>query len=474
MKTHCNVPSLSFHPHSRRRVEACFDAHHVSSDGGLLLLREVAQQIDFFPKIATCFTDYRDPNRVEHSVEELLAQRILGLACGYEDVNDHARLRLEPLLALASGKNDVLGNNRRKTADRGKPLASPATLHRLETGLTGLDPFRADLKLVFDESKLENLFVDLFLDGNHRPDEPLILDVDATDDQIHGEQEGRFYHGYYGNYCYLPLYIFCGDALLCAKLRRSNIDGAAGTLEELQRIVARIRERWPEMAIWIRGDSGFCRDDLLAWCEETPGVDFIVGLSKNRRLVSKIKPHLKKQRQRVDQTGKSSRMFTEFTYQTLNSWTCPRRVVAKVEALVGKDNPRFVVTSLPWEVVDGADLYQKVYCARGDMENRIKEQQLGMFADRTSSHTMRANQLRLWFSSLAYVLVEELRRMGLKDTEMAKAQVWTIRNRLLKVGAVFTQSVRRIRVSLSCTYPWSEMWKTILKNLRNDQASLVF
>jgi hypothetical protein len=474
MKTLCNPPSLSLHPHSRRRVEACFDAHHVSSDGGLLLVREFAQQIQIFSKIAACFTDYRDPSRIEHSLEELLAQRIYGIMCGYEDISDHAQLRLDPLLALAAGKSDVLGKSRRHALDHGKPLASPATLHRLELGSHGPDPFRPDLKFTFDETKLEALFVDLFLETHEKPDGPIILDVDATDDEIHGEQEGRFFHGYYGNYCYLPLYLFCGDALLCAKLRRSNIDGAAGALDEVKRVVAQIHERWPDVEIWLRGDSGFCRDELLSWCEATPGVEYIVGLSKNARLVAEIEDHLVKQRELAEAMEKPMRMFTEFTYETLDSWSCSRRVVSKVEALVGKDNPRFVVTSLPTEIMDAVDLYQKVYCARGDMENRIKEQQLGMFADRTSSHTMRANQLRLWFSSLAYILLDTFRRMGLRGTEMARAQVWTIRNRILKVGAIFTQSVRRIRVSLSKAYPWAHIWEIALENLRNEQANFVF
>ena len=477
MKTHCNSKLLSFHPSGRRRVEASFDAGAVSSDGGLLLLREVAQQIQIFSKTAACFTDFRDPLRIEHSVEELLSQRILGLACGYEDVSDHAQLRLDPLFALASGKSDPSGHKRIKKHDKGKALASPATLHRLELGATGIDPFRPDLKFIFHEEAFERLFVDLFLDEQDEQDEPtqpIILDIDATDDLIHGNQEGRFFHGYYGNYCYLPLYIFCGDSLLSAKLRTANQDGAAGALEELQRIVAHVRERWPNVPIWIRGDSGFCRDSLMTWCEQTPNTYYILGLSRNSRLQKKVVDAMAVQRALADQTGKSSCMFRELTYRTQTSWSAERRVIAKVEALIGKDNLRFVVTNLPTDVADPVDVYRKIYCARGDMENRIKEQQMGMFADRTSSHTMRANQLRLWFSSLAYVLVSTLRTLGLQGTELEKAQVWTIRNRLLKVGALVTGSVRRFKLSMSNAYPWQPMWESILRNIRNEAELCVF
>jgi len=472
MRTYCiSVPGV-FLPVGRRRLDIAFDAGDVSSDGGALLLREVSQLSDFFGRIARCFEDYRDPSRIDHTIEELVTQRILGIACGYEDLNDHDVLRRDPLFALAAGKSDPTGANRRRSCDRGFALAGHATLNRLETAGTTLDDSRKDLKVLHDPEAFERLLVDLFLDAHDSPPQEIVLDFDATDDHIHGMQEGRFFHGYYRYYCYLPLYVFCGDFLLVSKLRTSGQDGAAGALDELKRLVARIRSRWPRVRIVVRGDSGFCRDWLMTWCDETPGVDYVLGLAKNPRLLRYIEDDLEDMARQVERTGQAARTFRELRYQTRDSWSRERRVVAKAEVLTGKSNPRFVVTSLPIEELDSRALYEDLYCARGDMENRIKEQQLGMFADRTSSHTMRANQLRLWFSSLAYILVNELRAVALVGTELARAQVWTIRVRLFKVGALFKQSVRRIKIALSSAYPLQEVWAAALRNIQEVREDI--
>lgn len=465
MQTACNSQPLLFQPQMRRQVQAAFDAGRISSNGGLLLLREVSEGMGFFEQIADCFTDHRDARWTEHSVAELVAQRILGIACGYEDLNDHDVLRDDPLLALAVGKRDVFGENRARKRDKGRPLASHSTLNRIELAPAVLDDSRRDLKVVHHPEAIEDLLVDLFLDDHKQPPDELVFDLDATHDPLHGQQEGRFFHGYYDCYCYLPLFIFCGDHLLAAKLRPSNQDDAAGALEEVRRIVAQVRHRWPDVRIILRGDAGFCRQPLMQWCEETAGVDFVFGIPRNQRLEPRIAQEMAAMKAQVEVTGQAARCFKELTYKTRTSWPYPRRVVAKAEHLVGKRNPRFVVTSLPIERMDARALYEDFYCARGDMENRIKEQQMGMFSDRLSAHTMRANQLRLWFSSLAYVLVSALRRIGLAGTEMARAQAWIIRDRLLKVGALVRQSVRRIRVSLSSSFPLQHVWAQAVRQI---------
>lgn len=474
MQTQCTSKLEGLQPLGRREVVAAFDAGRMTSDGGALLLREVAQLSDFFGRVADCFIDHRDPTRVEHTVGQLVAQRILGIALGYEDLNDHAALRYDPVLALAVGKADPLGHDRKQARDRGRALAAPATLNRVETAPSTLDDQRPDLKILHSPDAFEQLFVDLMLDAHDQPPDEIVLDLDATDDRVHGNQEGRFFHGYYRHYCFLPLYIFCGEFLLVAKLRTADQDGAAGALEEVARLVTRIREQWPTTRIIVRGDSGFCRDPLLDWCEQEPNVEYVVGLARNSRLAGMIEGEMVQHRQVVEDSGHASKSYKDLNYRTQKSWSRERRVVAKAEVLTGKDNPRFVVTSLPAEEVDRRALYEDLYCARGDMENRIKEQQLGMFADRTSSHTMRANQLRLWFSSLAYVLVNELRSVALRGTALARAQVWTIRVRLLKVGALVRQSVRRLVVSLSSAFPMQDTWQTALANVQEVRSELVF
>jgi hypothetical protein len=441
---------------------ACFNGGTITSEAGALILREVERVTGIIRQFARCFTDYRDPDLIEHLAEEIIAQRVMGLCLGYEDLNDHDDLRRDPLLAAVVGKKDVEGADRVRARDRGKPLAGKSTLNRLELTKEEASPQERYKKIVANSSAIEALFVNLFLQSHPEPPREIILDLDATDDPLHGEQEGRFFHGYYDEYCYLPLYIFCGDQLLCAKLRPSNIDASAGALEEIARIVGLIRARWPRVKILIRGDSGFCREPLMAWCEANR-VDYLLGLARNSRLTGAIAAAMAQAQAAYEATGEPARVFTEFAYRTLDSWSRERRVIAKAEHLGKGANPRFVVTSLRGEV---KTLYEDVYCARGEMENRIKEQQLQMFADRTSCEFFRANQIRLWFSSVAYCVMEALRRLGLKGTRMAAAQVHTIRLKLLKIGAQVRVTVRKIWVSLASGCPYQELFARACRNLQ--------
>jgi hypothetical protein len=443
---------------------ASFDAEHITSDGGLVLLERVDRRFGVMHRFANCFVDHRDPELIEHELEQLLRQRGFGICCGYEDLNDHAALRDDPLMAAVVGKADPLGRDRREKKDKGHPLASPSTLNRLELTPADATADSRYRKVVYDAEKIADLFVDLFMDAHAKLPKEIVLDLDATDDLIHGTQEGRFFHGYYGNYCYLPLYIFVGDFLLCAKLRKSDIDGSAGSLDEVKRIVARIQKRWPKTKFVLRADSGFARDEIMTWCEANE-VDYIFGLAKNGRLEQMIVAELETVKQEAAKTGAAARMFRELRYRTLDSWSRERRVVAKAEHLGDKSNPRFVVSSFSLERYDARSLYEDVYCARGDMENRIKEQQLDMFADRTSAHTMRANQLRLWFASIAYVLMNLLRHFGLRGTELERAQAGTIRIKLLKLGALVRVSVRRIVLSLSAAAPVRDVFRRVAELL---------
>ena len=464
MVTECNQQSFGFHALRRRDVVAQFDGGHISSDGGGLLLREVERVTGIIGQFATCFTDHRDPDRIEHTVDELVAQRIYALALGYEDLNDHDDLRHDPLLAVLAGKEDPLGRNRRRSKDRGKALAGKSTLNRLE-----LTPVRASArsrykKITLDRHAVPRFFTDIFLQSYRRSPQRIVLDLDATDDLLHGHQAGRFFHGYYMNYCYLPLYIFCGEHLLCARLRPSNIDASAGSVKELTHIVSQIREQWPRVQVVIRGDSGFCREEIMAWCEAND-VGFVLGLAKNDRLVDEIVTELEQAKQAFEATKQSARVFKDFMYRTRESWSRGRRVVGKAEHLSKGSNPRFVVTSIRTETMDARSLYEDEYCARGDMENRIKEQQLCLFADRTSAATMRANEVRLWFSSVAYTLMTALRRVGLKDTDLANAQCDTIRVKLLKIGAKILVTVRKVWVSLSEACPYRCIFAQTYQNL---------
>ncbi|MGD2108540.1 MAG: IS1380 family transposase [Phycisphaerae bacterium] len=464
MCAQCNQESFAFHALGRREVVARFDGGRISSDAGGLLLREAERITGTIGQFAACFTDHRNPDLIEHTVEELLAQRLYALSLGYEDLNDHDDLRHDPLLAVLAGKRDPLGQSRGRERDRGKALAGKSTLNRLE-----LTPVKANAesrykKITVDRAAVQRLFTDLFLQSHRRVPKRIVLDLDATDDPIHGHQSGRFFHGYYRNYCYLPLYIFCGEHLLCARLRPSNIDASAGSVKELERIVGQVRSRWPDVAIVIRGDSGFCREAIMSWCEAHQ-VDFLLGLAKNERLVREIEQEREQAQRQYQETQQATRIFKDFNYQTRKSWSRSRRVVGKAEHLAKGANPRFVVTSLSAEAFDAQTLYEQEYCARGDMENRIKEQQLCLFADRTSAATMRANELRLWFSSVAYTLVNALRRLGLKKTSMAKARCDTIRLKLLKIGAQVRVTFRKVWVSMAESCPYRPLFRQVHENL---------
>ena len=463
MKTECSAGQLEFHGLGRRAVVGQFDGGKISSDSGGLLLREVEQRTHILKRLAGCFVDHRDPDQIEHSLESLIKQRVMGLALGYEDLNDHDTLRHDSLLALLSDKQDLSGKTRKRDQDKGCALAGKSTLNRLE--LTPLDAGAASRykKIVADTAGMDELLVDLFLEAHDTAPAEIILDVDATDDPLHGNQEGRFFHGYYRSYCYLPLYIFCGEHLLCARLRKSDQDGAAGTVDELAPMIERIRLSWPQTRIIVRGDSGFCREDLMLWCE-AHSVEYVLGLAKNSRLKAIIAEEMAQAKSQYEATEHAARVFKDFRYQTRTSWSCERRVIGKAEHLAKGENPRFVVTTLSTEDWDARSLYEDLYCARGDMENRIKEQQMALFADRTSTHEMRSNQLRLYFSSFAYVLMQTLRRLGLSGTSMARAQCDTIRLKLFKIGAHIRLSVRRIRIAFSESYPhadlfWQIMWR---------------
>jgi hypothetical protein len=465
MKTECTRDQLEFHGLGRRVVVGEFDGGKISSDSGGLLLREVEQRVHILKRLSGCFTDHRDSDQVEHSLESLVKQRVMGLALGYEDLNDHDTLRHDPLLALLSGKQDLSGKTRKRDRDKGCAIAGKSTLNRLELTPLDADATSRYKKIVANSRAMDDLLVDLFLEAYVSPPEEIVLDVDATDDPLHGHQEGRFFHGYYRGYCYLPLYIFCDEHLLCALLRKADQDGAAGTVDELSQIVERIRLSWPQTRIIVRGDGGFCREDLMAWCE-THGVDYVLGMPKNSRLKAIITEEMAQARLQYEATDQSARVFKDFRYQTRTSWSCERRVVGKAEYLAKGENPRFVVTTLSTKDWGARRLYEDLYCARGDMENRIKEQQMALFADRTSTHEMRSNQLRLYFSSFAYVLMQTLRRLGLEGTSMAKAQCGTIRLKLFKIGAHIRLSVRRVRIAFSENYSYANLFRQVMQRLQ--------
>ncbi|MFQ5668463.1 MAG: IS1380 family transposase [Candidatus Binatia bacterium] len=468
MSTECTQTSFVFEPHGRRQVVARFDGGAITSDAGALLLRQVDQRLDLLPRLAACFHDRRDPQRIEHSVEQLVSQRVYALALGYEDLNDHDELRSDPLLALLAGKTDLDGRERKREQDRGKALAGKSTLHRLERSTESADRYK---KIRCDFDGVDRLLVDLFIEAHPTEPEEIILDVDATDTPLHGRQEGRFFHGYYNHYCYLPLYIFSGEHLLCARQREANQDPAAGLQPELERIVEQIREAWPGVRLVVRGDSGFGREELMSWCEAN-GVEYVLGLARNERLRTLIEEAMQQAAAKQQQSGQAARAFTEFAYQTRTSWSRARRVVAKAEQLEGKENPRYVVTSLGAERWKAQALYEELYCQRGEMENRIKEQ-LSLFADRMSTETMRANQLRLYLSSMAYGLLLGLRRLGLAGTRWARAQTETIRRVLLKVGARVRGTVRKVWVSMASGYAYGELFGEVHEALRPPKVKPV-
>ena len=389
MQTECSVDLFGFAPVAGRAVVAGFDGGKMTSDAGAVLLGATDRTIGLIERFAGCFTDHREADLIEHKVAALVGQRVFGLALGYEDLIDHDELRHDPVMAILAGKLEARRSNC-------APLAGKSTLNRLEQSPT--EPSRYH-KISYEAAKIEGLFVDLFLDAHAAPPPQIILDLDATDDPLHGHQEGRFFHGYYDNYCYLPLYIFCGRHLLAAKLRSANVDASAGSVEEVSRIVTQIRRRWPAVRIMLRADAGFAREGLMSWCENNR-VDFLFGLARNSRLVGEIAAELAAAAELSQRTGQPARRFKDFAWRTRDSWSRERRVIAKAEWTKGEANPRFIVTSLTREEHQARHLYEKLYCARGEMENRIKECQLDLYADRTSTHTMRANQLRLWFASI--------------------------------------------------------------------------
>jgi Transposase DDE domain group 1 len=452
--TECTQSSFGFKAFGSREIVARFDGGTISSDGGALLLRETDKRLNLLARLSQCFLDGRAQWMVRHSVLEMVSQRVYGLALGYEDINDHEQLRDDPLFHVLAGREVVE-----------QPLAGKSTLNRMELGNGEENRYK---KITFWKQGIDELLVNIFLESYAQAPAEIILDVDSTDLPLHGQQEGRFFHGYYDSYCYLPLYIFCGEQVLCARLRQSNRDAYAGTLVELQRIVGQIRAAWPEVKIILRGDSGFCRNELMSWCENHR-VDYVLGLARNQRLRRIIGQAMWEASQEWEKTGQPARVFREFDYQTKRTkkggWERPRRVVAKAEHIDGKENPRFVVTSLNAEQWARQALYEELYCARGDMENRIKEQ-FSLFADRVSAETMRANQMRLYWSVMGYVLVSGLRRLGLKATELAQAQVSTIRTKLLKIGAQVRVSVRKVWVSMASSYPWQGLYQQVWANLR--------
>ena len=447
MPTDCSTDLFGFAPVEGRQVVAGFDGGAITSDAGALLLGSTDRAIGLMDRLASCFHDSRAPDKIEHKVVTLVGQRVFGIALGYEDLNDHDELRLDPMMAVLAGKLEA----RREECE---VVAGKSTLNRLE--LSKLQPTRYK-KISHNPIAIKRLFVDLFLEAHAQAPKEIILDLDATDDPVHGEQEGRFFHGYYNCYCYLPLYVFCGRHLLAAKLRPASVDAAAGTVKEVARIVRQIRERWPQVRILVRADSGFAREELMAWCEAN-GVEFLFGLAKNDRLIANIQGELARAEAKHQRCGKPARYFKEFMWRTRRSWSRKRRVIGKAEFTDGEANPRFVVTSLRRTECKPKFLYEKIYCARGEMENRIKECQLDLYADRTSTATMRANQLRLWFASFAYVLLCALRRIGLHHTDFTKASCGTIRLKLLKIGALVTISVRRIKVALASSCPAAPIW----------------
>ena len=469
----CSEPLLfSFNDLGSRRVIADFSAGYLSSDGGMLLLRQIDEGLGISRSLARCFDDARNPLLIEHSVRELVAQRLLGMAAGYEDLNDHNLLRLDPLFAVAVGKEDPLGSGRAEK-DQGKALASAPTLNRLELGNNKNTPCH---KISADHEAIEEDLLRMGVRCLPKHSLEVVIDLDTTDDPLHGHQEGRFFHGFYGCYCYLPLFAFVGSVPLWAQLRTSDGDAAHGAVDALKKIVAAVRKRCPKARIIVRADSGFCRQELMAWCEtQQPVVYYCLGLARNSRLRELIDEKFARVRESAILCGGVARGFTEFQYQTLKSWTRSRRVIAKAEVLQDKDNPRFIVTNLPAEGFEdqqqSADrfcaqkCYEDFYCARGDMENQIKQQYLDLEADRTSSHWMASNQLRLWFSAFALLLFQRLRTLGLQGTELAKATAGTIRQRLLKIGALVTVSTRRVYVRLASAFPLQKLFAQVHRAL---------
>ncbi len=447
MRTDCSAKLFGFKAVERRAVVASFDGGDITSNAGALLLGQVDGGLGLIRRFAQCFDDRRNPVYVEHRLETLLAQRIFGLALGYEDLNDHDELRKDSSFAVLAGKLEPA------LRSDCEALAGKSTLNRLEH--TPKRHAAKYHKIDCDGARVDGLLVDVFLEAHERAPREIVLDLDNTDIPLHGGQEGRFFHGYYDEYCYLPLYVFCGRHLLLAKQRRADVAGSDGAVADMARIVSHIRRSWPRVRIILRGDSGFSNDDLMSWCE-TNRVDYVFGVARNARLEAALVAEAAAAKRRCLSSGKPARVFRDFSYRTLKSWSRNRRVVGKAEHTPDGANPRFVVTTLKRRgcrlAFDARALYEDLYCARGEAENRIGEQ-FELFADRASSATMQANQLRLWFSAMAYVLVDTLRRVGLRHTEFADASAQTIRLKLLKLGAQVRRSVRRIHFALASGCP---------------------
>lgn len=471
MTTECTATSWTMEGPGRRKVEVDFSGGRISSDGGGLLLRQVDRRVRLTERMAGCFKDYRDQDLIEHTIEEISAQRVIGLALGYEDLSDHEALSRDPLMAAVIGKEDVRGQGRRRRRDRGQASASASTLGRVERTTADASNKSRYNKVVCDFDALRDLFVDIYIEHETRAPTVIVLDLDPSDIPLYGMQEQRFFHGHYGHHCYLPMYLFCGEYPLAVKLRPSNIDGALGAAEMLEPVIKRIRAKWPEVQIIIRGDSGFCREDLMRFCEGNR-IDYVLGVARNARLEAKISTQMERARREHLQTQRPARRFREFEYRTLKTWSRSRRVVGKAEYLAKGANPRFVVTSLPAAQYEKAYLYEELYCARGEMENRIKELQLDLFGDRASCHTFRGNEVRGWFSLAAHVLIVALRERALSGTELAKAQASTLRVRLLKIGAQVTVSVRRVYVRLSSAFPLQDIFAQAVERLRSPPVPL--
>lgn len=465
--TVCFSQPILFDCLDSRQVVADFSGGFLSNDGGALLLRQIDRGLQVSASLAACFRDERDPRWVEHSLTELMSQRLIGMALGYEDLNDHNQLRRDPLLAVACEKPDPLGTNRVCAEDRGKALASAPTLNRLELGGERVDRYH---KITHDPKQVEQCLLTMGVRCLPKHAQEVIVDLDATGMLLHGEQVGRHFHGYYGDYCYLPLYAFVGNIPLWAQLRTADREAADGAVEALTQIVAAIRRRMPKVRIIVRGDSGFCREPILAWCESQREVYYCLGLAQNARLVERIGPSLGAAAAEWCLTGGvPTRRFIEFEYQTLDSWSRARRVIGKAEITREGSNPRFVVTNLPAAGFGGeadsaerfapAALYEQLYCARGEMENVLKQQLLDLRADRLSTHELGSNQLRLWFATFAYLLLERLRELTLQGTEWARATVGTIRARLLKVAAEVRVSVRRVVVRMCSAFALQAIYR---------------
>jgi len=424
----CTDATIEVGRFGRRVIEANFEGGDISSDGGVLLLRRVDERIGLSRAAAAVLSDPRDPTRITHSLRDLLAQRIYGLCCGYEDLNDHDTLRGDLLMQTAVGRVDA--------------LASSPTLSRLETRAT-----RAQAVA------LHGVLVDQFIAGQGKPPEELVLDIDASDVPLHGSQERSEFHAYYDHHCYLPLYVFCGQAMLACVLRRSRIDGAKNAAAVIKLLVARLRQAWPDARIIVRGDSGFCRQRILRWCERS-GVSYIIGLARNARLEAAVQYAEAMLADEYERSGAKQRLIDEFPYAA-DSWDIERRVITRLEHGAQGNNPRFVVTNLAGDAIQ---LYEQLYCARGEAENRIKEAQLDLFGTRASCHKFAANQLRLLLAALAYTLMHRLRSIALKGSELERATAGTIRVRLLKIGAAIMRNTRRVRVLLASHHPLRELF----------------